>query len=983
MLRFSEPIYLWLLILLPLVWLGAARLRLISPGRRYTIIALRTLLILSIVLGLAKAEFHRISKDLAVFYLLDRSESIPPLEQQDQIRLLNDLSKKGEYKDYTGVIAFGKEPSIETSPVQRFDFEGNLLSQISGDRTDIASAVRLAMAAFPTDTMRRIVLMSDGNENTGSLLDIARIAKNSGIPIDVIPMRYDAQNDIQLDKIVVPQRTSKDAPFNIKVFLHAEKETTGILRLFEDGNLITEDRVKVQAGRNPPLSIKRRLKEGGFHNYSATIEAVGDTRPQNNIGNAFTFLKAEPKVLIIEGSELKDAQYLAGAMKAENINADIGTPSDIPVNLEDLQRYDALILSNVAADRMSTAQMKMIERAVHDLGIGLVMIGGEDSFGAGGYMDTPIEKALPVDMDVKQKKMLPNGALVIVLHTCEIPDGNAWAREISIASLNVLSSQDYFGLIFYGYGGNQVSGGWGENWLWNPAVQQVGDKKAMRTKIKGAQPGDVQQYDGLLKSAAQELARVKAQTKHIIVISDGDPSPPSARTVKAIQAQGITVSGVAISPHSPSDVNTLKQMAIWGSGNFYYPKTSKELPRIFTKEATVVRKSLIREQAFSPKFGSPSEVLQGFVGFPQLNGYVITSRKDMATEALTTEWDDPLLAHWRYGLGKSIAFTSDAKNKWGSEWVSWGSYSKFWSQNIRWALRETNPNDFDVQTEISGGQGKVTIDAIDESGNFKNFIDFDTTVIGPNFEPVKISVNQVAPGRYEGTFPADKVGTYMLSMIAADDKSTDSDPQFLTSGAALPYSPEYETSSSADEFLKRVAEVSGGKYIDGLSEAKNYRPYTRDLKPVKRPTPIWPWFLLLGTMILPMDIFLRRVYLDWKTVWGWVTTRLLGFFPKKESKEAYSSRMDNLRAAKSRASQSKEEEKEDKAAREAFRERLKSKTSGQQSENVFEQPKTETKSSVRQKKQTMSAESPGSASKDSGLSALMAAKKRAQYRRKK
>ncbi|MCC6546109.1 VWA domain-containing protein [Candidatus Sumerlaeota bacterium] len=992
MIRFAEPVFLWLLLIIPLVWVASRRLRLIERGRRFTIIALRTLLLLLVILALAKLELRKSSRDLSVFYLLDVSESVPPDQQKKETEYLADLSKKRTSADQTGVIVFGERPSIETSTVKNYEFEGKLLSTVGGDRTDIASSLRLAMAAFPVDSMRRIVLMSDGNENFGSALEVARIAKNNGIPIDTIALTYESRNDVQLEKIVVPERTTKDAPFDIKVFVNAEQNTEATIRIFEDGNLILEEKRGVAAGRNPPFVMQHRLKEGGFHNYTATVEAAGDQRPQNNQANGFTYLKAEPRILFAEGGDLQSTAYMRSALQSENIIVDVIPPGQIPTAIETLQRYDSMILSNVPANEMSQAQMQMIERAVHDLGIGLIMIGGENAFGAGGYMDTPIETALPVSMDIKQKKVLPNGALVIVLHTCEIADGNAWAREISSASLNVLSAQDYFGIVYFGpttststKGGTNTTGwggaGWGDNFLWDPGLQLVGDKKAMRTAIKGVQPSDMPTFDPTMKMAAEALIAVKAETKHMVIISDGDPQPPQKSVVNAIRNNGITVSTVGIFPHDPSTVATLEEMALWGGGNYYYPKTSKELPRIFTKEATVVRKSLIREQTFVPHTTAPSEVLMGISGFPQLDGYVVTSIKDLAIEALTTEWDDPLLAHWRYGLGKTVAFTSDAKDKWASKWVQWGSFAKFWSQTVRWSLRETNNSNFQVHTEVQGGVGKVTIDAVDEAGNFQNMINFDANVISPEFGAEKLHVQQVAPGRYEGTFPASKVGTYMLSMSTGqkDDKGN---PQFLTSGVSLSYSPEYETSTSSETFLEKISQASGGVVVKDLA---SYNPYLRNLAPVRRPNVLWPWLLLAATLLLPVDIFLRRVYLNWMEIGGWIKEKLFGLIPSREKKEAYASRMEGLRAAKARATADKDAEKEERVAREAFRERLTQKeTQGATGDSVFTKEDEGKKPVVRREKQTYTTDTGAvPPPKPGGMGSLMEAKKRAQQKTKK
>ncbi|HMX63483.1 MAG TPA: glutamine amidotransferase, partial [Candidatus Sumerlaeota bacterium] len=393
-------------------------------------------------------------------------------------------------------------------------------------------------------------------------------------------------------------------------------------------------------------------------------------------------------------------------------------------------------------------------------------------------------------------------------------------------------------------------------------------------------------FDPTMKMAAEALIGVKAETKHMVIISDGDPAPPQDSVINAIKDNGITVSTVGIFPHDPSTVATLEKIAYQGGGNYYYPKTSSELPRIFTKEATVVRKSLIREDNFVPRVGAPSEVLLGMGGYPQLRGYVVTSIKDLATEALTTEWDDPLLAHWRYGLGKSVAFTSDAKDKWASDWVQWGNFAKFWSQTVRWSLRETNNTNFQVNTEVQGGVGKVTIDAVDDSGNFQNMINFDANVISPEFGTEKLSIQQVAPGRYEGTFPASKVGTYMLSM-STGQKDQSGNPQFITSGVSLSYSPEYETSTSSATFMEKISTTSGGVVV---ADPQAYNPYQRNLKPVRSPNTLWPWLLLAATLLLPLDIFLRRVYLNMREIGAWIWEKLFGLIPAREKKEAYASR---------------------------------------------------------------------------------------------
>jgi len=959
---FLQPLALLLFALLPLFWWVSRRLRSVPKGRRWTSRVLRTIIVSLFILALAQPQFSRRSRDLTVFYVLDESDSVPSDQRQQAYETIEKTAGKMKVHDNAGIIAFGAEPSIEESPVKQLEFTGNIRSAVSKNRTNVASALRLALAAFPPDTMKRIVLLTDGNENEGASVDVARLAKGNQIPIDVVPLRYQDRQDLQITKLVAPQQSLLQSPFDVKVIVEGRNDTKAKLRLFRDGKLAKDQVVQIDAGKKNVFVLQESLDDGGFHTYRATIEADEDARPENNAAYSFTYVKSKPKVLYIEGDET-GTNYLAPALRVQEIELDIGTERDIPYTLDQLQGYDTLILSNVSASSMSASQMKLIERAVHDLGIGLVMIGGENAFGAGGYQDTPIEKALPVSMDIKQKKVLPNGALVIVLHTCEIPSGNTWAREISLAALNVLSSKDYFGLLYWGPRQGTIggAGGWGEFWAWEPGLQMAGDKRKMRQIIRGVAPSDMPTFDPTLEMAYKELKDCKAEAKHIVVISDGDPAPPRQELANAIKDEGITISTVAIAPHQGATVENLRQLAYWGGGNYYYPKTATELPRIFIKEATIVRRSMISEKTFNPLSKQYSEILTGVTAVPPLHGYVVTSIKELSTQALVTEDDDPVLAQWRYGLGKAVAFTSDAKNKWASDWIGWNEYAKFWAQLVRWSMRETSSSNYQVQTNIEAGKGTVVIDALDDQGNFENFLDFQGRVVTPDFDSVPLTVRQIAPGRYEASFPATEVGTYMLSL----ESEKDGKRQLVTGGSALSYSPEYQVSRSNDALLQSIAKESGGTLVEAPAA---YTPFLHNLPTGMKPRMLWPMLALIGLLLTPIDIFVRRVYVDWVEVWGWFAARwglVTEALARRRAEEA-DARMSALKGAKARAIGAEEEGGEPEhpapgeavaarearaelqqraAARQSLREQLQQKAgtapaSAQAQESVFRAPET-------------------------------------------
>jgi uncharacterized membrane protein len=965
---FLEPLALLLLGLLPLFWWASRRLRSVPSRRRWTARVLRSVIVALFVLALAQPQLARRSKELTVFYVLDESDSIPSDQRKLAYSSIQETAKRMKGDDLAGIVAFAADPSIEESPVPDLEFVNGIRSAVSSERTNIAAALRLALAAFPPDTMKRIVLLTDGNENEGAAVDVARLARGNNIPIDVVPLRYQDRQDLQITKLVAPQQSLLESPFDVKVIVEGRNDTRAQLRLFQDGELLADQAVDVYAGKKNVFLLPQRLAKGGFHTYRATIEALDDARPENNTAHAFTYVKSKPRVLYVEGDET-GTNYLAAALQAQDIELDRVGSNAIPYSLDELQSYDSLILSNVPASQMSASQMKMIERAVHDLGIGLVMIGGDNAFGAGGYQDTPVEKALPVSMDVKQKKVLPNGALVIVLHTCEIPSGNSWAREISIAALNVLSAQDYFGLLYWGPGSGGVGGmgGWSEHWAWEPPLRKTGDKRAMRQAIRGIAPSDMPTFDPTLEMAYKELRDVKAEAKHIIIISDGDPAPPKQSLANRIRDEGISVSTVAIAPHGGQSVQTMEALAFWGGGTFYYPKSSSQLPRIFIKEASLVRRSLISEKTFVPVSRQYSEILTGLTATPPLHGHVVTTIKDLATDALATDDDDPVLAHWRYGLGKAVAFTSDAKNKWASDWISWNEYAKFWAQAIRWSMRETSSSNYQVQTSIEGGKGTIVIDAMDSQGNFENFLDFQGNVIAPDFESIPLEVRQVAPGRYQATFPATKVGSYMLSLATGKDNN----PQLITGGAALSYSPEYQVSRSNDALLQTLAEESGGQIVESPPD---YNPFLHNLPTGLKPRNLWPLLAMLGLLLLPIDIFVRRVYVDWGEVREWVAAKVGAVTALRRRRVAEAdSHMTALKGAKARAAARDEEPEEAPgltaadfrerkktraAAREALRERIQKETEtrprpGAPGESVLSQPSGTTRPVRHRGKETV------------------------------
>lgn len=847
MIRILQPWFLVLLLFLPLLWYTARNIRVMGYGRKTLTVVLRTIVFVLLILALADLVYQNQGDRLSVFFVVDRSASVPLDEQEFSLNYVQQKLGELPQDDKAGIIFFGKDASIQDNPREDIQLtEYQPIIDTSG--TDIESAIGLAMAAFPEDTQKRIVLLTDGNQTQGETEMAVQRALANDIDVRLLPLQYSYSQDALVEDIIIPQYIQEKEPFNVKVIVNAQEEGSGVLRLMENGEVVAEEAVDLKQGKNA-FTIPRSNEQGGFYTFDAIIEAENDSRPSNNRSQNFTIVQGTPRVLLLE-TEPGEGQNLAAALVSEGIDVDYHTPEYLPGILHEFQLYDSIILSNVPASDISPTQQEMLELAVKDLGVGLVMIGGPDSFGAGGYLNTPVERALPVTMDVKQQRMIPSGALALIMHSMEIPQGNHWAREISLEALNVLSRNDYMGFLYFN------SRGFKEDWLFDMA--KVGTKTRMRNEIMnmpGNAIGDMPTFVPTMDMAFESLQKVNANKKHLVILSDGDPQRPTPAKLQAIRDAGITISTVCISPHSPQNADIMQAIAEVGGGNFYHVKDNTNLPKIFIKEASVIRKNLLIEETFDPVLTSFSDIIEGFgEGFPSLDGYVVTSQRPEAETIMVTHKQDPLLAQWRYGLGKSVIFTSDAKSRWAGQWISWANYAKFWSQMVRWTIRSGDEDQFQVMSTVEGDKIRVVIDAVTPDGGFMNQLNFTANAIDPNVQSSGFDVVQTQPGRYEGTFAANEAGSYVISMAYEGQDDVEG---HLTSGVSVPFSPEHSTTQHSASMQKRIADLGGKPF---LSVEENV--FLHDLAAVGEMKHLWPLCLGLAIFFFFLDIAVRRLYFE-------------------------------------------------------------------------------------------------------------------------
>lgn len=855
-LQFTHPYWL---ILLPfavawVLWLTFKSDVHIARWRRWMAMSIRLVVVTLLVFALSGLQWLKAIEGMNVFYVIDKSDSVPSTQQETAREYVNQSFKNKKTGDRAGVLVFGGDSALESGANTVVDVQ-KIQAVINTERTDLASAIRLGTAAFPETGQRRMVLITDGNENVGDAMTAVLAAKPLGVSFDVVPVGGMRGNDASIQKLSLPNNLKKGQTFDVKIFAQADKAQMATVRLFRNDQYLDAQQVQLEAGKNL-FSFPQTLSEPGFYSYDIQLEAAGDQLPQNNRAVNFTYVKGDPGILLVSNDPTADAP-LAEALRQSKLEVKMVPVEKFPSTLAEMQTYDAIFLSNIAAGDLGMDLMRLLESAVRDFGVGLVALGGDQSFAAGGYRDTPLDTMLPVNMELSSKKVLPSGALVLVVHATEFPNGNQWARDIAFAALKALGPQDEMGICL-----------WDGTDRWLFPLQKVGNGKDLGKMIYGMNPGDMGSFINVMDMAHEALKKSNSSLKHMVVFSDGDPTAPSKQQVADIVKDKITISTVMIGGHVAPD--TMEFIAADGRGRFYDVRTPAALPQIFIKEAAVILKSAIFEEPFKPQQVGGSELLRGINGneLPRLLGYVATTPKARAETPLVSEKGDPVLAHWQYGLGRAVAFTSDARAKWGQNWISWAKYRQFWSQTAQWALRKVDNADFNTDVSVDKGVGQLSVEALDSSGNFRNFLNLEAVVVSPKGERATALLQQTGPGHYEAKFDTKEVGAYLIHLLDKQDGKLQGS-QVL--GASVNYSPEFNAVEPNLNLLKRVADAGGGRILN--IDIPGMNPFEHNRQKTFQPKDLWEWLLRIAIVLFLADVGFRRIQID-KQEWLKATENL-------------------------------------------------------------------------------------------------------------
>jgi len=861
-LAFDAPLALLLLIpaLGLTIALHLASRRRLGVGRRRVALAVRTFLVAALVLALAGFQLVLPVDRLATVFVVDLSDSVGNAGREDALAFLRETLAEKPDGDIAGIVAFGREALVERLPSELEELD-RIASTPVKSATDIGSALRLATALFPDDSQKRIVLLSDGNDTAGGGQAEAALASSTGVQIETRRIGPGNVDEVLIERLTTPSTASLGEEIPVAAEIRSSVAQTATARLFMNGTLIATEAVELEPGINTVSFFGIEPTEAGFHTFRAVVEAARDTFSQNDRADSNTIVKGEPRTLVLAGDDTVAAELVA-ALEGQRQLVDSIVPEALPTDFASLATYDSVVMVDVARLRMSDRQLAALQVYVRDLGKGLVMIGGPESYGAGGYQKTTIEETLPVDMGVRDRQKQPDIALVVVIdqsgsmaacHCNTFNQGGGGGsgiggvrkvdigKEAILRAAAALTERDELGVV-----------GFNEAAHWVVRTQPLGNVEDLQGQISGIQPDGQTNIFAGLDQAVQSLEGATATRRHIILLTDGWSSSGQYDEILArMKADGITLSTVG----AGGGANPfLEQLAQRGGGRFYAANNPASIPDIFLKETQQVSGQQIVEEPFFPIQTSSSPILRGLEdGLPRLRGYNGTTIKPAAQSVLVTARDDPLLAQWQYGLGRSVAWTSDATGRWARDWVGWAGFSRFFSQLVSWTFPGEETGGIEAVFEPSGGETALHVESVEPDGSPRDFYSTSAVIVGPDLEPRTVNLVQVAPGVYQAPLGEIDPGAYAVRVTQTRPGSS---ALGRTVGLVAPTAAEYRVLGANEPVLAALRAAGGGTAI-----VTPLGPWRHDLSTTDRFTELWPLLLILALLLWPLDIALRRMSL--------------------------------------------------------------------------------------------------------------------------
>ncbi len=837
---FRSPLWLWLLPVILLIGVLMARRSHLPRAAQL----LRAVIVALVVGALADPIRPGRAAPAPLLVLVDQSASLSPAARDAAWQAATRIATE-RGTAITTVAAIGENTVVAPDLKQ---------PAVAANGTDLAGALRLAQGFTQPGAAQggRVLLLSDGAATTGGVDEAAQALRAQGVAVDVLPVTDAAQSDARVADISLPAGLRAGQSFRGEVTLESTEATQGTLVISVNGQPVSERAVSLPAGRTS-FPLPGSVPNPGVQRVRAELR-IQDAHAENNILDTTALVGPPPKVLVIE-RQPEAAANLRDALEQQGVQSEALRPADLSSRLSDLLRFDSIILQDIPADALTLDQQSTLREFVRSLGHGLLAVGGSNSYALGDYKGTPLEDVLPVKMDTPPRRERQQVALLLIVDRSAsmygaTPETNKLelAKGAALAATQVLVPNDRLGVLTFDTGTE-----------WTVPFSQIGEGLALseiQDRIAAIDYGGGTDIYRALGIGLPDLARQDVTVRHAVLLTDGrsftsDPDQYD-RLVQAARANGMTLSTIAIG--SDADTELLERLANQGGGRYHFAGDPQELPRLTLMETEIAREDPRIEGRFQPQPAGPHPIVRGFVPrqFPDLEGYVAVTPKPEAEVVLHSPEQDPILTAWQYGLGRSLAWTSDSGEEWSAAWQSWGESSLFWTQMLAYTFPDPAQGLLSVRIDRTGPTPRVVADAQDDDGAPLDLADVGARLQNPSGQESTLRLKQVAPGRYEAPFEAADVGAYTVGVaLRKGDRQIEA-----SAGWAKPYAAEFALQPDPAQ-LERIAAISGGRMLESPEQAADAVKAE-----TQRPTQaFWPWLIGLALVLWPVEIAVRRGWL--------------------------------------------------------------------------------------------------------------------------
>ena len=838
---------LYALILIPIVFVfmySTFKKHKPTSKNDFIILISRILIFSLLVAAFGNITLNIKGRNISTVFILDVSESMGDFEESGEL-FINNALKEMPKGNKAGVVIFGDNSRIDKVLNKKREYK-SINEKPLVTATNIQEAIESALSLFKKGTSKRIVLMTDGEENQGDILKSIPLINEQNIDFKVYKVTSEDGDEVYVDNVKVPDNISVGEEFSVQIDLESNYQTKAKLILFSGRDKVGEQEVQVQKGKNT-FVFKDKQSSGGFKGYRVLVEAEGDTSKVNNEFSTFTNVVDKPTILLING-RLGEPEALEKILSEAGANIKKIAPSSAPMNLNEFLEYKTIILNNVHKDDLNNGFMDNVETYVKDYGGGLISFGGEDAYALGGYKDTSLETVLPVNMDKTGKNEVPGISLNLIIDKSGSmsQEGNGvskltLAKEAAMKALENLREVDEISVIAFDDTYDVVV-----------PRQKVTDKNAIKELISGIQIRGGTSIYPALELGYNTQKESNAKIKHTILLTDGQdgfPYSSYAELLVKFNTDKVTLSTVAVG--EGANATLLADFAAQGKGRSYYTDIYTDIPRIFAKEVLLSAGTYIINEEFTPSILSNHEILAGVKtadGIPSLLGYIGTSIKDDAIEILSSSHDEPILAARQYGLGKTVAWTSDISGEWSQNYLSWDYGAQLVKNMIFFTIPQYG-EDGRLSVTQEGNEARVEFynDKMDKETKVKGIYN------GEDGKEGEFELTQTEPGKFEANIPLEDLGFYNFSIREEVDGTVKNN---YKGGFSLQYSEEYKFNNNAEK-LDTIVKETKGSFINKPEEV-----FTANLEKEYNKINLTTPLLIISIILFMLDIAYRRLNLD-------------------------------------------------------------------------------------------------------------------------